>query len=88
MKKTINVVKALLVLCDKAKNIGVGFYVLLTFNNTFVFFSCLFFIVTWMINGTLSNKAKNIGVTFSVMMMIKHNFLLFSFLFFIYVDDQ
>ena len=41
MKKTINVVKALLVLCDKAKNIGVGFYVLLTFNNTFVFLSCL-----------------------------------------------
>ena len=49
MKKTINVAKALLVLCDKAKNIRVGFYVLLTFNNTFVFLSFLFFIVTWMI---------------------------------------
>ena len=46
MKKTINVAKALLVLCDKAKNIRVGFYVLLTFNNTFVFLSFLFFIVT------------------------------------------
>ena len=46
MKKTINVAKALLVLCDKAKNIGVGFYDLLTFNNTFVFLSFLFFIVT------------------------------------------
>ena len=43
MKKTINVAKALLVLCDKAKNIRVGFYVLLTFNNTFVFLSFLFF---------------------------------------------
>ena len=56
MKKTINVAKALLVRCDKAKNITVGFYVLLTFNNTFIFLSFLFFIVTWMINGTLSNK--------------------------------
>ena len=46
MKKTINVAKALLVLCDKAKNIGIGFYDLLTFNNTFVVLSFLFFIVT------------------------------------------
>ena len=45
MKKTINVAKALLVLCDKAKNIRVGFYVLLTFNNTFVFLSFLFFFI-------------------------------------------
>ena len=60
MKKTINVAKALLVLCDKAKNIRVGFYVLLTFNNTFVFLSFLFFIVTWMNNSTLSKKTKNI----------------------------
>ena len=85
MKKTINVAKTLVVVCDKAKNIRVGFYVLLTFNNTFIFLS-LFFIVTWMINSTLSNKANNIVVTFSVLMMIKHNFLLFSFL--TYVDDQ
>ena len=55
--------------------------VLLTFNNTFVFLSLFFFIVTWMNNSTLSNKEKIIVVTFSVMMMIKHNFLLFSFLF-------
>ena len=81
MKKTINVAKALLVRCDKAKNIRVGFYVLLTFNNTFIFLSFLFFIVTWMNNSTLSNKEKIIVVTFSVLMMIKHNFLLFSFLF-------
>ena len=81
MKKTIDVAKALLLRCDKAKNIRVGFYVLLTFNNAFVFLSCLFFIVTWMINSTLSNKEKNIGVTFSVLMMIKYNFLLFSFLY-------
>ena len=81
MKKTINVAKALLVRCDKAKNIRVGFYVLLTFNNTFIFLSFLFFIVTWMNNSTLSNKEKIIVVTFSVMTMIKHNFLLFSFLY-------
>ena len=81
IKKTKNVAKALLVLCDKAKNIRVGFYVLLTFNITFVFLSFLFFIVTWMINSSSSNKANNIGVTFSVMLMIKHNFLLFSFLY-------
>ena len=81
MKKTSNVAKALLLLCNKAKNIRVGFCVLLTFNNTFVFLSFLFVIVTWMINSTLSNKAKNIVVTFSVLMIIKHNFLLFSFLY-------
>ena len=81
MKKTINVNKALLVRCDKTKNIRVGFYVLLTFNNTFIFLSFLFFIVTWMNNSTLSNKEKIIVVTFSVMTMIKHNFLLFSFLY-------
>ena len=34
MKKTINVAQALLVRCDKAKNIRVGFYVLLTFNRS------------------------------------------------------
>ena len=45
MKKTINVAKALLVLCDKAKNIRVGFCVLLTFKNTFVFLSFLFFLL-------------------------------------------
>ena len=81
MKKTINVNKALLVRRDKAKNIRVAFYVLLTFNNTFIFLSFLFFIVTWMNNSTLSNKEKIIVVTFSVMTMIKHNFLLFSFLY-------
>ena len=43
IKKTKNVAKVLLVLCDKAKNIRVGFCVLLTFNSTFVFLSFLFF---------------------------------------------
>ena len=52
--------------------------ILLTFNNTFIFLSFLVFIVTWMINSTLSHEA-----TLSVLVMIKHNFL-----FFIYVDDQ
>ena len=45
MKKKINVAKALLVLCDKAKNIRVSFCVLLTFNNTFIFLSFLFLLL-------------------------------------------